>query len=403
MLTYNWGNFFPRAAFEGEGAAGAPDFDIDILPGSEEVLDRKTNRLVRCADRPDLCPHAVEYVDADTGEVRLVNHAPYAAFGGWTAGVNPLSDSADEVQNFFAWLSSPAVSLEDVITDGGQSTPFQPYRYSHLKPELWTDKGYNADKVAEFTDATIASLESENVVIDLRIPTGDQLFGALDAAVSSYLNDTVRPEIEAGAAGRRRLAQGTAARTPADVAASLGAAFDEIARSFDESPENAGAGNSLKAQYQKSLDVYNAMQGSGSGGLSGGAIAGIVVGCVAGAAIAAAGVWFLRRSKEEKAYKIRFEDLTFGEQIGAGGFGVVCLGEYHGTEVAIKEIALRTRRGKGKRKNSIKRLGALSSRLSAGSSSTMNRLVTSRARRGAPGGGGPAPWRPPRVCARVGG
>ena len=101
--------------------------------------------------------------------MRLVDRAPYAAFGGWwTAGVNPLSDSADEVQNFFAWLSSPAVSLEDVITDGG-STPFRSYRYSHLKPELWTDKGrYYVDKeVAEFTDATNASLESENVMIDM--------------------------------------------------------------------------------------------------------------------------------------------------------------------------------------------------------------------------------------------
>ena len=34
VLTYNWGNFFPKAAYEGEGAIDAPPFGMSILPGS---------------------------------------------------------------------------------------------------------------------------------------------------------------------------------------------------------------------------------------------------------------------------------------------------------------------------------------------------------------------------------
>ena len=47
-----------------------------IIPGSRKVLDRKTGKLVDCD--ATTCPHAIDGV----------NHAPFAAFGGWSGAVN---------------------------------------------------------------------------------------------------------------------------------------------------------------------------------------------------------------------------------------------------------------------------------------------------------------------------
>jgi len=43
----------------------------------------------------------------------------------------------------------------------------------------------------------------------------------------------------------------------------------------------------------------------------------------------------LRLSKDEE---IQVEDLTYGQQLGSGGFGAVFVGNWRGTEVAIKKI-----------------------------------------------------------------
>ena len=75
-----------------------------ILPGSSQVLDRETGKLVDCdAER---CPHAVDGI----------NHAPFAAFGGWSGAVN--AGSSDEVKaavyDFFSYMSQPEQANEDV-------------------------------------------------------------------------------------------------------------------------------------------------------------------------------------------------------------------------------------------------------------------------------------------------
>ena len=47
-----------------------------ILPGSTRVLDWETGKLVDCT--PEICPYAIDGV----------NHAPFAAFGGWSGAIN---------------------------------------------------------------------------------------------------------------------------------------------------------------------------------------------------------------------------------------------------------------------------------------------------------------------------
>ena len=83
-----------------------------------------------------------------------------------------------------------------------------------------------------------------------------------------------------------------------------------------------------------------------SDSLGGGAIAGIVIGCVVAASLVLLLVLLYVRKKRNSAWVINYEDLTFGESIGEGSFGVVFLGTYHGTDVAIKRVALRTKRQK---------------------------------------------------------
>ena len=52
-----------------------------IIPGSKQVLDRATGKLVDCD--ATTCPYAIDGV----------NHAPFAAFGGWSGAVNAAKDA----------------------------------------------------------------------------------------------------------------------------------------------------------------------------------------------------------------------------------------------------------------------------------------------------------------------
>lgn len=355
VLTYNWGDFFPAAAYEGEGNIGAPDFGVSMLPGSEEVLDRETNMLVRCEDRPELCPHATEYYNENGDLEMLVNHSPYAAFGGWSAAVNPNADISKQTaaEEFFAWMSSPAVSINGIIPPGGSATATQAYRYSHLNTDLWVAQGYNREKVDEYTDATLQSLENANVVIDLRVPRASNLMSSLDSVIFDYLNNTVRPTIDdedmviddqdSGNRRRRSLAQASSSPVDAgDVGETLGNQFNEIRDEHDA--EVTTPSKQLGPLIQKSYGVYTADMDSGGDDLDAGAIAGIVVGCVAGVGLVALAAYYFLRRKRDRAWQINYSDLTFGEEIGAGTFGTVFLGTYHGTEVAIKQVSVRRKR-----------------------------------------------------------
>ena len=47
-----------------------------ITPGSNEVLNWESGKLEACTK--DTCPYAIDGV----------NHTPFAAFGGWSGGIN---------------------------------------------------------------------------------------------------------------------------------------------------------------------------------------------------------------------------------------------------------------------------------------------------------------------------
>jgi multiple sugar transport system substrate-binding protein len=151
-----------------------------ILPGSSEVLDRETGALVPCDETT--CPYAVDGI----------NYAPFAAYGGWSGGINAAADPLikDAAYAFFSYMSQPAQANEDVTIG---RTGFNPYRASQfLNRQQWVEAGMSPEGAANYLDAIEASLNSPNMVLDLRIPQNQRYQQiVLDQAVSQYLADEI--------------------------------------------------------------------------------------------------------------------------------------------------------------------------------------------------------------------
>ncbi|HEY3196211.1 MAG TPA: extracellular solute-binding protein [Candidatus Dormibacteraeota bacterium] len=147
-----------------------------ILPGSKQVLDRSSNQLVDC--NPTLCPNAVNGV----------NHSPFAAFGGWSGAINKASaaKTKDAAFAFLSYMSAPAQSGVDVTIG---KTGFNPYRTSHFtKMDAWTKAGMSEQAAKDYLGAIQSSLQSPNMVLDLRIPQSAFYEGtALDTALAQFL------------------------------------------------------------------------------------------------------------------------------------------------------------------------------------------------------------------------
>jgi multiple sugar transport system substrate-binding protein len=173
-LTLDWGDIGTLAIAEGSKVSGKTG--AVILPGSKEVLDRATGALAPCD--ATLCPHAIDGI----------NYAPFAAFGGWSGAINAGSDEATQ-QAAFAYLSyvnQPGQSNVDVTIG---ATGFNPYRISQFEnTELWEKAGMSKEAADNYLGAIKASLDSPNMVLDLRIPNNQQYQGqVLDTVISQYL------------------------------------------------------------------------------------------------------------------------------------------------------------------------------------------------------------------------
>lgn len=148
-----------------------------ILPGSRQVLDRATGKLVRC-DKVT-CPYA---------DSTMANHAPFAAFGGWSGAINAGSNAKKKAAAaaFLAYVSAPAQSGKDVTIG---LTGFNPYRTSHFATlDAWTEAGMSKDAANLYLGAIKSSLNSPNMMLDLRI-TNNQYYQqvVLDTVVAQYM------------------------------------------------------------------------------------------------------------------------------------------------------------------------------------------------------------------------
>jgi multiple sugar transport system substrate-binding protein len=147
-----------------------------ILPGSSKVLDRASGALVDCD--ATTCPHAIDGI----------NHAPFSAFGGWSGAVNAASpdEVKEAVYDFFSYMSAPAQSNEDVTIG---ATGFNPYRTSQFENlDLWLEAGMSKEAADSYLGAIADSLNSPNMVLDLRIPQNQRYEQiVLDTAIHRML------------------------------------------------------------------------------------------------------------------------------------------------------------------------------------------------------------------------
>ncbi|MFQ3646403.1 MAG: extracellular solute-binding protein [Anaerolineae bacterium] len=174
-LTLDWGDIGPLSV-DPEISVVKDLVGAVITPGSREVLDRATNTLVPCDETT--CPFAINGV----------NHAPFAAFGGWSGGVSAAADPLvkEAAYAFFSYMAQPAQANVDVTIG---RTGFNPYRLSQfadLTP--WIEAGFSEDGARNYLGAIEASLASPNFVLDLRIPQNQRYQQVvLDEVLSRFL------------------------------------------------------------------------------------------------------------------------------------------------------------------------------------------------------------------------
>jgi len=174
-LSYDWGDI-GTLAIDPATSKVIDKVGAAILPGSKQVLNRDTGKLEDCT--ADTCPYAINGV----------NHAPFASFGGWGGGINAAADQKqkDAAYAFFSYMEQPAQSNVDVTIG---KTGFNPYRISQFKDmSNWTKAGMSETAAKSYLGAIEASLNSPNMILDLRIPQNQKYQQVvLDEAVSRFL------------------------------------------------------------------------------------------------------------------------------------------------------------------------------------------------------------------------
>ncbi|MBX6322081.1 MAG: extracellular solute-binding protein [Rhodospirillaceae bacterium] len=213
-LTLDWGDI-GTLAIDPTISKVKDKVGAAIVPGSTQVIDRKTGKLMDCT--AELCPYAIDGV----------NHAPFAAFGGWSGAVNAAKDEKTKAAAyaFLSYMSQPAQANVDVTIG---KTGFNPYRISQFKNlDLWLKAGMSKEAAENYLGAIQASLESPNMVLDLRVPQNQRYQQiVLDTAVHRVL------------AGETTIDQ----------------ALKEITDGWNEITEELGKDGQLKA-YRASLGV----------------------------------------------------------------------------------------------------------------------------------------------------
>jgi multiple sugar transport system substrate-binding protein len=173
-LSIDWGDI-GTLAIDPETSVVMDKTGAMVLPGSTQVLDWASGALVDCDETT--CPYAIDGI----------NYAPFAAYGGWSGGINA---SADDIQKdaafaFFSYMSQPAQSNVDVTIG---ITGFNPYRTSQfLNRQGWVDAGMSPEAASAYLGAIEDSLNSPNMILDLRIPQNQRYQQIiLDTALSQF-------------------------------------------------------------------------------------------------------------------------------------------------------------------------------------------------------------------------
>jgi multiple sugar transport system substrate-binding protein len=190
-LSIDWGDI-GTLAIDPKTSTVQDKVGAVIIPGTKQVLDRTTGQLVNCD--ATTCPHAINGI----------NHAPFAAYGGWSGAINASAKPKvkDAAFDFLSYMSAPAESNVDVTLG---KTGFNPYRTSQFSNlDLWEKAGMSKTAAENYLGAIKDSLQSPNMMLDLRVPKSSQYEGVvLDTALAQFLageinRDQAMQQINAG-------------------------------------------------------------------------------------------------------------------------------------------------------------------------------------------------------------
>jgi multiple sugar transport system substrate-binding protein len=190
-LAIDWGDIGPLAIDESTSTVADLTGAV-LMPGSTRVLDWDTGQLVDCT--PEICPYAIDGV----------NHAPFAAFGGWSGAINANADPKviEAAYGFLSYMNQAAQSNVDVTMGW---TGYNPYRISQFENvDPWVEAGFSPEFAENYLGAIGDSLNSPNMASDLKIPGTQRYQGiVLDREMSRYLAGEISVEetlanIEAG-------------------------------------------------------------------------------------------------------------------------------------------------------------------------------------------------------------
>ncbi len=175
-LSLDWGDIGVLAVDKTTSKITSDQVGSIITPGSNMVLDRTSGKLVACDSTT--CPNAVNGV----------NHAPFAAFGGWSGAIN--NSAKPDVQKaafaFLSYVSAPAQSNVDVTLGKTGFNPYRQSQFDNMAP--WVAAGFSQAGAQDYINAIKSTLANPNMVLDLRIPQNAQYEGVvLDTALAVFL------------------------------------------------------------------------------------------------------------------------------------------------------------------------------------------------------------------------
>ena len=181
-LSIDWGDI-GTLAIDPDTSVVQDKTGAMITPGVTEVLDWETGKLVPCDE--ETCRLAIDGV----------NYAPFAAYGGWSGGINAGVDDETKAAAyaFFSYMSQPAQANVDVTIG---KTGFNPYRTSQfLNRQAWVEAGMSPEAASNYLGAIEDSLASPNMVLDLRIPQNQRYQQVvLDTALSQFMAGEITAE-----------------------------------------------------------------------------------------------------------------------------------------------------------------------------------------------------------------
>ena len=148
-----------------------------ILPGSKQVLDRATGKLVACD--ATTCPYAVD--GHQPRAIRLIRRLVRRS-----QRCRSTRRSRTPPTRSSSYVSAPEQSNVDVTIG---KTGFNPYRTSQFTDtSAWLKAGMSKQAAKDYLGAIQASLQSPNMILDMRIPKTQQYQQVvLDQAVAQFL------------------------------------------------------------------------------------------------------------------------------------------------------------------------------------------------------------------------